>query len=402
MIDAACLSTRELLEIDLLDPAAFVDYDLTSLWRTLRHEAPVYRHPRGFWVLTRYADVAAAYRHPGRLTSCGGNVLSTLSAGGDSASGHMLAVTDGRNHRRMRTAIVDSLRPATMNALAERLRARAGDLVRRMTTGEPFDFAAEIGEHLPMGTICDLMGIPLDDRAQLLAWNKQALSSDTRGAVEDDALLARGEILAYLAELVQERRRWPGSDVVSGSITHRPADGPPLSDEEIVYNCYSLLLGGDESSRMSAICGVLAFCEHPDQWCRVRSGEVGVESAAEEILRWTTPAMHVGRRATRPVDFGGQRIGDGDIVTLWNISANRDEEVFPCPDTFLVDRRPNRHLAFGYGPHFCVGAQLGRLELRTLLDALRESVTEMTLAGEPCRVYSNFLFGYSALPVSFS
>ncbi|MFD1939788.1 cytochrome P450 [Nonomuraea mangrovi] len=402
MIDTAGLTMRELREIDLLDPSTFVDYDLTSLWRTMRREAPVYRHPRGFWVLTRYADVVSVYKDPTRFGSDGGNVLSTLTAGGDSAAGSMLAVTDGAGHRRMRAALVDALRPRTMSALAERLRARALELVRRMASGEPFDFAAEVAERLSMGTICDLMGVPEGDRAQLLEWNKEALSSDTRGATESDALLARAEILTYLTEVVQERRESAGTDVVSELIAHRPDDGRPLTDEEIVYNCYSLLIGGDESSRMSAICGVLAFCARPDAWRRVRAGDVSIESTVEEVLRWATPAMHVGRRARRAVDFRGQRIDEGDVVTLWNISANRDETVFQAPDTFDPARQPNRHLAFGYGPHFCVGAQLGRLELGILLEALRASVEEMALAREPKRVYSNFLFGYSALPVVFS
>ncbi|MGI5489853.1 cytochrome P450 [Microtetraspora malaysiensis] len=401
VIDAAELSIRELREIDLLDPNTFVDYDLTSLWRNLRHQSPIFRHPHGFWVLTRYADVVAAYKDP-RFGSDGGNVLSTLMAGGDSAAGAMLAVTDGPRHRRLRTALVDALRPRTMNALAEPLRARTGELVRAMTSGQPFDFATEIAERLPMGTICDLMGIPAGDRAELLEWNKQALSSDIAGATEADAQLARGEILLYLSDLVQERRERAGTDVVTELVAHRPEDGEPLSDEEIVYNCYSLLIGGDESSRMSAVCGVLAFCERPEAWRRVRDGEVGVDSTVEEILRWTTPAMHVGRRARAEAEVCGHRIAEGDIVTLWNSSADRDETVFPSPETFDPARQPNRHLAFGYGPHFCVGAQLGRLELRILLEALRESVTEMAPAGKPRRIYSNFLYGYSTLPVVFT
>ncbi|MFI6318292.1 cytochrome P450 [Nonomuraea sp. NPDC050556] len=402
MIDTAGLTLSELGEIDLLDPSTFVDYDLTALWRTMRHEAPVYRHPRGFWALTRYEDVVAVYKDPARFGSDGGNVLSTLTAGGDSAAGYMLAVTDGPSHRRMRAALVDALRPRVMSALAERLRARALELVRGVTHGEPFDFAAEVAERLSMGTICDLMGVPAGDRAQLLEWNKEALSSDTREATEENAQLARAEILTYLTELVEDRRDGAGTDVVSELIAHRPDDGKPLTDEEIVYNCYSLLIGGDESSRMSASCGVLAFCGLPEEWRRFRSGEVGVDTTVEEVLRWTTPAMHVGRRATRAVDLRGQRIEAGDIVTLWNVSANRDETVFEAPDTFDPAREPNRHLAFGYGPHFCVGAQLGRLELGILLEALRSTVGEMKLVREPQRVYSNFLFGYSTLPVAFS
>lgn len=402
MIDAATLSAAQLQEVDLLDPRSFVDYDLTPFWRALRQQAPVYRHRHGFWVITRYADVVAVYKDPARFSSQGGNVLSTLAAGGDPAAGRMLAVTDGPSHRRMRTAVIDCLRPAAMSELAERLRERTRELVGAMTTGEPFDFAAQIAEHLPIGTICDLMGIPADDRAQLLEWSKQALSSDAQAESEEDALLSRAEILAYLAGLVAERRQRAGNDVVSRLIAHQPGDGTPLTDEEVIYNCYSLLIGGDESSRMSAICGVLAFCDHPEQWRRVRAGEVSIDSAVEEVFRWATPPMHAGRRATVPVDFGGHLIGEGDLVTVWNCSANRDETVFASPDTFDVGRHPNRHVTFGYGPHFCVGAQLGRLELGILLDTMRTFVTQMSLAGQPQRVYSNFISGYSTLPVSFS
>ncbi|MFJ9887218.1 cytochrome P450 [Streptomyces sp. NPDC091287] len=140
--------------------------------------------------------------------------------------------------------------------------------------------------------------------------------------------------------------------------------------------------------------------EHPEQWRRLVSGEVSVDSAVEELLRWVTPAMHFGRRALVDVEVGGQRIGAGDVVTLWNSSANYDEEVFDRPDVFDLGRTPNKHVSFGYGPHFCLGAYPGRAEIHAMLTALRTHVSDAVLTGPGRPIHSNFLHGYSSLPVS--
>jgi cytochrome P450 len=178
-------------------------------------------------------------------------------------------------------------------------------------------------------------------------------------------------------------------------------DGKPLSEDEIVFNCYALILGADESSRMSSIGAILALAEYPDQWRALKSGDVTVDSAVEEVLRWTTPAMHFGRRALVDVPVRDQVIKAGDIVTLWNSAANFDEDVFPDPETFDLARTPNRHIAFGHGPHFCIGAFLGRAHQSAVLEGLRELVAEIQIEGQPQRLYSNFVYGYSSLPVRF-
>nr|WP_272918040.1 cytochrome P450 [Actinomadura rayongensis] len=175
--------------------------------------------------------------------------------------------------------------------------------------------------------------------------------------------------------------------------------GGRLSDDDIVLNCYSLIMGGDETSRLAMIGAVHAFMAYPDQWAALRNRAVTVESAGEEVLRWTTPTMHFGRAAVADVELDGRTIAAGDLVTTWLVSGNRDESVFAAPDTFDLARSPNKHLALGYGRHFCIGAHLGRVEINAMLDGLRTFVAGMEPAGTERRLYSSFLSGISSLPV---
>jgi cytochrome P450 len=291
--------------------------------------------------------------------------------------------------------------PRVLGDVATRVHRRAEDLIRKVTQVGSFDFATEVAEHIPMGTICDLLSIPSADRWDLLRWNKNALSSDEAEADPFGALEARNEILRYLTDLAAQRRARPGDDVVS-MIATATVGGEPLPIEDVALNCYSLILGGDESSRVSAISAVKAFADFPGQWCAVRNGDVAVDTAVEEVLRWATPALHFARTATAELELGGRQIHAGDIVTVWNISANFDEREFDRPRWFQVARTPNNHVSFGRGPHFCLGAYLGRAELRALLTALVGTVSHIELAGTPQRIYSNFLNGYSTLPVTFT
>ncbi|AOR31275.1 cytochrome [Streptomyces fodineus] len=395
--------------VDLTDPRTFVPPgpgDLHDLWQRFRTERPVHHHRPtagrpGFWALTRYADVLAVYKDNDRFTSERGNVLATLLQGGDSAAGKMLAVTDGSRHRAIRNLMLRSFSPRALHHVVEQVRTRTRDLLAQVLDRDGFDYAEAIAEHIPMGTICDLMAVPPQDRQPLLDWNKQVLSADSSDGTAEDAWLARNEILLYFSDLARSRRRTPGDDVISALATGE-IDGRPLTEEEIVLNCYSLIIGGDESSRMASIGAVLGFLEHPGQWRAFKAGEVGVDSATEEVLRWTTPAMHFGRRALVDVEIGGRTIPAGDVVTLWNSSANFDESVFADPRRYDLGRTPNKHVTFGFGPHFCLGAFLGREELKALLAALRDLVAAVESRGPARRVYSNFLYGYSSLPVAFT
>ncbi|MFJ3232899.1 cytochrome P450 [Streptomyces sp. NPDC086787] len=392
--------------LDLTDPTTFVRNDPHAFWAEVRDRRPVFWHEAregrpGFWVVSRHADVVNAYTDAAGLSSARGTVLDVLLRGDDSAGGRMLAVTDRPRHRDLRNLMQRAFSPRVLGEVAERVNRRADELIRRVTLAGEFDFATEVAEHIPMGTICDLLSIPPADRPDLLRWNKSALSSEEADADPYAALEARNEILLYFSDLAARRRAEPGDDVIS-MIATATVDGEPLSLDDVALNCYSLVLGGDESSRVTAICAVKAFADFPDQWRAVRDGEVAVDSAVEEVLRWATPALHFARTATTELELGGQRVRAGDIVTLWNISANFDDREFDTPRSFRVARTPNKHVSFGRGPHFCLGAYLGRAELRALLTALVATVSRIELAGSPTRVYSNFLNGHSTLPVAFS
>ncbi|MGW1893544.1 cytochrome P450 [Streptomyces sp. NPDC002004] len=397
----SALSVRSL---DLTDPATFVDNDVHEFWREVRAERPVHWHEPtdrnpGFWVVSRYADIQSSY-HNAALSSARGNVLDVVLRGDDSAGGSMLAVTDGPRHRHLRNLMFSAFTPRVLGEVVEKVRQRTTELVSTVVGLDTFDFAAEVAEQVPMNTICDLLSIPSVDRKDLLQWNKMALSSGRADSSELDALSARNEIVLYFMELAQERRDNPGTDVISMLATAE-IEGRPLTVEEIAVNCYSLILGGDETSRISAIRAVLALIENPGEWHALRTGEVSFESAVEEVIRWSTPGMHLARTAVQDLDIGGTKVRRGDIVTLWNISANNDESVFARPRRFTLSRSPNRHLSFGHGPHYCLGAFLGRAELQALLSALVAGVARMELRGTPRPIYSNFLTGYDSLPVHF-
>ncbi|MEY9854624.1 cytochrome P450 [Catenulispora sp. GAS73] len=393
------------LSLDLTDPATFVENDPHEFWRRVRREQPVYWHPSssgrpGFWVVAAYDDVLAGHGDWKRLSSARGNVLDVLLHGDDSASAKMLVVTDRPRHRALRNVVLRAVSPRVLDQVVRRVQERTAALVAEVAELGTFDFAAEVADRIPMDTICDLLSIPPADRRDLLGWNKAALSADRPGGARLDAIEARNEIVLYLMDLAFERREHPGDDVIS-MIAGAEVEGRPLSPEEVALNCYSLILGGDESSRVTAISSVLAFTQFPDQWQGLRKGTVSIATAVEELLRWATPGMHFARTALCDFTLRDRQVRAGDIVTLWTISANNDETVFAAPRELDLSREPNKHVAFGHGPHFCLGAALGRASLGALLQALVARVGEIELAGVPSRIYSNFIRGHSTLPVTF-
>ncbi|WP_211244276.1 cytochrome P450 [Actinospica robiniae] len=405
--DLALERGRQLVEeVDLTDPETFAGADLGDYWRRLRRENPVYWHPEaagrpGFWVVSRYADAMTVYRDNQNYTSEKGNVLVTLLAGEDSASGRMLAVTDGPRHRDVRNVLLKAFSPRAMAAVTERVRENTHRLVADAVRRGEGDFATEVSEFVPITTISDLLGVPECDREFLLSRTRSALSSDDADQPEEDAWTARSDILLYFADLMTQRRGKDSEDVIS-ILTNALIDGKPLARDEIVLNCYSLILGGEETSRLTMNDAVYTLAHDQEQWENLREGRVGLDTACDEALRWATPTMHFGRTAVERVTLNGQEIQPGEVVTVWHTSANRDEAVFPEPDKFDLGRTPNKHLAFGYGPHFCLGAFLARTEVSALLAALRTFTTRFEVTGPVTHFHSNFLTGLSSLPVRFT
>ncbi|MFE3882230.1 cytochrome P450 [Streptomyces lydicus] len=399
------VSTPALDTVDLSDPSTFANHDLDGFWRTLRDTAPVYWNPpvdgrRGFWVISRYDDIMATYRDNVNFTSERGNVLVTLLGGGDAGAGRMLAVTDGHRHHELRKILQRVLSPRVLNEVAQTVRVNTRQLIREAVESGGCDFAERIASRIPMTTISNLLGVPEQDRDFLLSLTKTALSTDEEDVDDADSEMARNEILMYFMDLVEERRESPGDDVIS-MLIGSAIDGVPLSDEDVVLNCYSLIIGGDETSRLTMIDCVHTLADRPEQWRRLKHGEVAVETAVDEVLRWASPTMHFGRSVVRETELHGVRLRQGEIVTLWHASGNRDERVFERPGEFDLGRTPNKHLAFGYGPHFCVGSYLAKVEISELLLALRDFATGFEQTDEALRIRSNFLTGFSTLPVRF-
>lgn len=389
--------------LDLTSPAVHAEYDLSAVWQHLRSHRPLYWHPPigpnpGFWVVTRHADASSVFRDSQRFTSASGNVLETLLAGHDSATGKMLAVTDGPRHTEVRRVITGALTSVVLDPLAERIEAQVRRLVARALERDHCDFGSDVAAEVPLATICDLLAVPDGDRAYIHRLGSSSVSSHVPEHTTTAAWTAKNEILSYFIELAEQRRAAPGDDLVS-LLASTCVKGRSLGTDEIVFNCYSLILGGDETTRLAMTGAVLALAENPAQWRALREGDVGIDTAVEEVLRWTTPSRHLGRLATEPAEVGGGRIEAGEIVTVWNASANFDEREFSRPQQFLLDRAPNRHLTFAYGPHFCLGARLARIQLAATLTALRDLVAGIEVTGPPERVYSNFLGGTCNLPV---
>ncbi|UPK75799.1 cytochrome P450 [Nocardioidaceae bacterium SCSIO 66511] len=395
------------LDFDLTDPQTFRAGEhghLVELWELMRTRGRVFWQPyedTGFWSVISYADICTIYRDRENFTSERGTILDTLLAGGDPAGGRMLAVTDGARHRALRKAMSRFFTPRHLESVEQSIARRTARVVDEAVEQGAVDFATDVCERLPIEAICDLMEVPEADRPQLLTYTKAALSSDAEDSSELDAISARSELLLYLSDLVAMRRSDPGDDIVS-VLTSAEVEGEPLDDDDLALNCYSLILGGDESTRVSAGTGALAFARCPSQWTALRESRDTTRdllpAAVEEVLRWSTPSMHFARTATADVRIGGQTIRRGDVVVLWLSAANLDPEQFERPGRFDIGRPAHDHLTFGQGRHYCPGAVMARIELRCLFDALRNQVARIEETAEPRQVYSNFLFGHSSLP----
>ncbi|MBD0708855.1 MULTISPECIES: cytochrome P450 [unclassified Streptomyces] len=394
--------------VDLTDPRRHAEEDLGPLFARLRARAPLAWHAappgarRGFWVVSRHEDAVDVLRDTAAFSSARGNMLTTLLGDGDSAGNRMLVVSDPPRHTELRTELRKAFTPRALAEIGEGIRRTARRVVReaveRGAAGEPVDMADDIAARIPLSAICDLLGVPEQDRAFILRQTSVALGSHEPVPATLQARLAQAEILMFFSKLARKRGSGPALDVIS-LLARAEIGTRRLSEDELVLNCYSLILGGDETTRLSMTGGAHVLAHHPEQWHALRDGATGVGGAVEEILRWTSPLLHAGRTATRDVELHGRTIAAGDVVSVWLKSANRDERAFTAPESFDAGRASNRHLTFAHGPHFCLGAHLARIELAALLEELCEQVAEIEPAGPPSPVYSAFVSGPAHLPV---
>jgi cytochrome P450 len=363
----------------------------------LRAEAPVARHAEsGAWVLTRHADVTAAARDPRTFCSGKGVLLSEIGASYDTPPTMMH--TDPPAHTRYRKLVQPAFAPSVMRALEAVIRERAERAVAALPADGPVDVVGELAVPFPLRVISDLLGIPEDDWPRFFEWSEAAIPGATDWPEERIAELM-GEMVSYLLSTAAARRADPRDDVISLLATVE-VDGETLDDTELAMFLVQLLVAGNETTRNALSGGLVAFAERPEQWARLRAEPSLVDSAVEEVLRWTTPVVYFMRTTTREVTVGDVVLPPDTPVVLHYLAANRDQAEFgPTAAAFDIARTPNHHVAFGSGPHFCLGAALARIELRAMLEALATRVATIEPAGPVDRSMSLVIAGVRSAPL---
>lgn len=376
---------KALADIDLTDLDNFADGFPHALFEIHRREAPVFWHEptvhtpdgEGFWSVATYRETVEVQTNPVTYSSerggsrpYGGTVLQDLPQ-----AGMVLNMMDDPRHARIRRLVSVGLTPRMVRRLEEDLRRRTRRLLDGVEDGVTFDFLVDVAAELPMQMICILLGVPEEDRHRLVEAVEPGFDvRPGRGVTDTNAEIERARTFMweYGAELIADKREHPGDDMLSVVVgaTLPDVDPPQLSGVEL-FSFFSLLFAaGSETTRNAIGGGLAALIERPDQITDLRTSPELLSTAIEEMVRWTTPSPAKRRTATVPATLAGHRMEPGDKVMFWEGSANRDEQVFSRSMEFDIRRDPNPHLGFGHGIHFCLGANLARLEIRILFEEL--------------------------------
>ena len=396
----------------LADPSAYTDE--VGLHRALTHlraTAPVSWVDVGnyapFWAITKHADIMEIERANDVFTNSPRPVLVTREGDEQQAAVGIktLIHMDDPQHRDVRAIGANWFRPKAMRALKDRADALAKQFVDGMVTeGPECDFVQKVAVNYPLYMIMTLLGVPEDDFGLMLKLTQELFGSDDdefkRGDMAEQ-MTALLEMFQYFTELTAARRANPTEDLAS-AIANATIDGEPLSDIETVSYYAIIAAAGHDTSSASISGGMHALVEHPEQLARLRNDPGLMPLAVEEMVRWTTPVKEFMRTAQRDYVIRGVKIAAGESVLLSYVSGNRDEEVFTNPFAFDVGRDPNRHIAFGYGVHFCLGAALARLEINSFFGELLPRLESVELAGRPDYLATTFVGGLKHLPIRYS
>jgi cholest-4-en-3-one 26-monooxygenase len=394
---------------DLSSPDTFVPGVPFETFDRLRKEDPVYFHEEpdgpGFWCVTRYDDLVAVNRDNQLFSSNRKTALFMESDEEMLAQQRLMMLNmDPPMHTRYRLLVNQGFTPRRVTALKEDIRRRTNEIIDSVAEKGEADFVVEMSAELPLQVIADMLGVPQEERHLVFDWSNRMVGSQDPEYLQDPELAqnASMELYSYFNQLSAQRRIDPKEDLVT-ALLNAEVNGEKLDELELDLFFLLLSVAGNETTRNAISHGMVALSEHPDQKQRLIDDPSLVNSAVEEILRWSSPVMHFRRQATAPTQIGDQKIGEDEKVVFWHISANRDEAHFDDPYKFDVGRSPNEHVAFGGGgPHFCLGANLARLEMQVFFEELVKRLPDIEVSGEVQRLRSNFINGLKHIPVSFS
>jgi cholest-4-en-3-one 26-monooxygenase len=397
---------------DVTDPVVWAERVPAEEFAELRRSAPIWWNPQspdvsgfhddGFWVVSKHADVKEVSRRSDVFSNFENTALPRFNDDITREAIEMQRVIllnqDAPQHTRMRKLISKGFTPRAVNGLRDELSARAKTIVEAAAKSGAGDFVAQVACELPLQAIADLIGVPQEDRMKLFQWSNDMTGYDDPESAADP-VAATMEVLGYAYQMAEARKANPAADIVT-ELVNVDIDGESLTSQEFGFFVILLAVAGNETTRNAISHGMVAFLENPDQW-ELYKRERPV-TAADEIIRWATPVSSFQRTALEDSELGGVRIRKGQRVVMLYRSANFDEDVFEHPFTFGITRDPNPHLAFGgTGAHFCIGANLARLEIDLIFNAIADHLPDISRLGDPKRLRSGWLNGIKEFPVEY-
>jgi cholest-4-en-3-one 26-monooxygenase len=408
---AAAPPSLEGLSLDKLDVISPAHYEQNGYphaeWTYLRRHAPVHRFTGEnfdpFYAIVKHADIVEIGKNPTDFIIEPRLAVFTREIPPDQVKLKHLLTLDPPEHRWYRAVTAKQFTPRMVQQWAPKVARITREILDEAAELGSCDFVQDVGAPITIAVIAEMLGVPGEDWRLLFKWTNETIAPEDpefqQGRSTEETLMsARTELFKYFTALSDERRKRPKDDIVS-VVAHGQVNGAPLDGFDLLSYYLLLVVAGNETTRNAMTGGMLAFDDNRDEWRRLVAHPGLVDSAVEEIVRWTTPVIQFTREATRDVVLRGVRIAKGESLCLFYGSANRDEEIFDEPFRFRIDRDPNDHVGFGRGEHVCLGAHLARLELRTVFDQLRERLEAFERTGKEVRQRSSFVGGIKRAPV---
>ena len=417
------------LPIETLNPAQSSLFEADAIWpyfERLRREDPVHFTPAGdraaHWSITKYNDIMAVDTNHQVFSSEGGITLppseermqQMLSEGGGPGAGgglfggggqgnglQMFIAMDPPKHDVQRKTVSPAVSPQNLAVLEPLIRERAAAILDSLPIGEPFDWVDRVSMELTAMTLATLFGMPQEDRRRLTRWSDIVMATPGHGIVDswEQRRAEMMEYAAYFLNLWNERvNAAPSGDLIS-MLAHGP-DTRNMNQIEYLGNIVLLTIGGNDTTRNTITGSVYALNKFPDQYKNLRADLSLIPSMVSETIRWQTPLAHMKRTAKEDINFRGKTIRKGDLVVMWYVSGNRDDEMIERPNDYIIDRpRPRQHLSFGFGIHRCVGNRLAELQLQVIWEEIVKRFPDIRALEEPKRTYSTFVKGYERMLV---